>query len=885
MNKYIKLITAGLLSIVLTGCEISTPSNSSSAVEQKYTVTWKNYDGGILQSDEYKYGETPTYNGATPTKPQTEQYSYEFTGWSPEVSKVTGPQEYTAQFEEGPRKYTVTWMNYNGAVLEIDNNVTYGTTPTYDGETPERAGDGRFNYVFKGWSPEVSSVTEDITYVATYTSEIRRFTITWQNYDGTVLEVDNNVAYGATPTYDGERPTKPTSGGFKQTWSGWSPEVGQATEDKTYTATFSNGDPVFCFDLLDYELRPGSKLSDIQGAPWINSNLAGQLNKIKKPSLKDDFYSSVNYDYILSNNNGVFGLADQYVNEALNNIFFGDETINNDILWAFANLASGGDAGNVANYLYSFDLDSFLSTKEAFTSVAPVYTIYKDGNDYVVGFDDGYISGNMNSPSMVWYFNNYFSDNSFIQDYFNVLNILDGTFGFSTSENERRAVGSLEYTIISDAYYAHDGSMTGYATNDIPWPKLKSALLDLGVGGNKTIWVPNHYGAVFNKLFNNYFVNQYGTLNILMKTRIELASRFLVGIDTYKYLNGSLSNLYRKTNGYLFGSEAYISYSSTTDALIRLTKAAFPILYEQSYLALEGSEQVKNTVSQLINDILTGFKEIFAETTWLSQTTRQRAITKIQKMKSESCYPDFYKYFAELKDDDLDTASGLTLLKRYNAAYIETSFSGRSLPSSEWNTMPTYTTNAFYNPTTNSFVILNGLAKGCFYSDSTEVLYGTLGTVIGHEITHGFDSNGSQFDEYGRQANWWTSADRDRFDAKVQKMINFYNNITLYNNSKAIGEKNNTEATADMGGVKVMLHLAKKIPSFDYDLFFKSYAYIWCRSPFDMQTAESIRQDEHPFYHLRTNVTLAQFDEFIQTYNIQPGDGMYIPENQRISIW
>ena len=370
-----------------------------------------------------------------------------------------------------------------------------------------------------------------------------------------------------------------------------------------------------------------------------------------------------------------------------------------------------------------------------------------------------------------------------------------------------------------------------------------------------------------------------------MKIRIEVACRFLAGLNNYRNLNQSLTTIYRYSNGVLFGDEPYLYYYDNSSVSLKLAQAAFPILYEQSYLASQGSEEVKAKVTEMITGIKDAFRELFAETSWLSTTTRQRAVRKIEMMSFESCYPDFYKYFVELKDDDLDTVSGVTLFTRYHAGYIDTMFAGYPLPTPEWSAMPTYTNNAFYSPTTNSFVILNGLVRGCYYSEETEILYGALGAVIGHEITHGFDSSGSQFDEYGQRNNWWTDADKNRFDAKVQKMINFYNNITLWGDTKAIGEKNNTEATADMGGVKVMLHMAKKIDNFDYDLFFRSYAYVWCRNTFGMQEAQSLREDEHPFYYLRTNVTLAQFDEFIETYNIQPGDGMYIPENQRVSIW
>ena len=877
MNKHYLTSSIVIASLLLAGCTIS-------GNKKTYTITWKDYDGGVLSVDEVEYGKIPEYNGTTPTKPQTDRYSYEFIGWSPEITKATEPKEYTAQFEECPRKYTVTWMNYNGVVLEVDSDVSYGDTPSYDGVEPQRIGDTRFDYVFKGWSPELGPVVADVTYVATFTSEIKRYTITWKNYDGTVLEVDNDVPYGATPTYDGARPTKPSSGGFKQTWSGWSPEVKAVTENQTYIASFTNGDPDFSFDLLNYELKSGYSASNIQGAPWINSNLNGQLQMIEKPSLKDDFYASVNYETILSGNGGVFDLGDQYIQQALYDIFYGEETINNDILWAFGNLASEGDVEGVSNYLSSFNLNNYLSSKEAFASVAPIYTIYKDEDNYVVGFDDGYISGNYNTPALIWYLTNYYGD-SLKQELFNVLNILDGTFGYSTTQSERNAVGTLEQAIINTAYQNYNGYATGYYTSEIPWSGLKNALLDLGVANNAMIWIPNHYVAVFDSLFNSYLVNQSATLNNLVKTRIEFSSRFLAGINEYKNLNQSLTSMSRTSRGTLFGDEAYIFYYQGDGAITKLAKAAFPVLYEQSYLALQSSKESKEKVTKLIADILTGFEEIFAETSWISSSTKQRAIRKLQMMKYEACYPDFYKFFAELKDDDLDTVSGITLFSRYHSAYIETTFNGYSLPSMEWDAMPTYTNNAFYSPTTNSFVILNGLAQGCLYSDDVEVLYGTLGTVIGHEISHGFDSSGSQFDEYGQQSSWWTNADWNKFETKVQKMIKFYDSITLYNDSKAIGNKNNTEATADMGGMKVMLRLAKKIQNFDYDLFFKSYAYLWCSKPYNMQEAQSLREDEHPFHYLRTNITLAQFDEFIQTYNIQPGDGMYIPENQRVAIW
>ena len=124
-------------------------------------------------------------------------YKYYFAGWTPELEPVTKDATYTATFFNEEITYTVTWENYDGTVLEIDENVSYGTTPTYDGEEPLKASDDRYNYTFAGWTPELEPVTEDITYTATFSSEEITYTITWKNYNGTILEVDNNVPYGS----------------------------------------------------------------------------------------------------------------------------------------------------------------------------------------------------------------------------------------------------------------------------------------------------------------------------------------------------------------------------------------------------------------------------------------------------------------------------------------------------------------------------------------------------------------------------------------------------------------------------------------------------------------------------------------------------------------
>lgn len=135
--------------------------------------------------------------------------------------------------------YTITWKNFDEEILEIDANVTKGSTPTYDGATPTRKSSFDTVYSFSSWSPEVVSVSKDAVYYATYKSEDRLYKVKWVNYDGTVLEEDN-LSYGVIPSFDGNTPIKNKDDQYSYVFSSWSPEIKSVSEDATYTATFTN---------------------------------------------------------------------------------------------------------------------------------------------------------------------------------------------------------------------------------------------------------------------------------------------------------------------------------------------------------------------------------------------------------------------------------------------------------------------------------------------------------------------------------------------------------------------------------------------------------------------------------------------------------------------
>ena len=230
-----------------------------------YSVTWKNWDGTELQTDTFEYGAIPEYTGKKPVKESTEQYTYTFSRWDPEITAVTGNAEYTATFTDTIRTYTVTWKNWDGTVLEKDENVAYGSTPVYNGETPTKPADAQYTYTFKGWLPAVSAVTGDVTYTAVFSETLNKYTITWKNGDE-VLKTEQ-VDYGDMPVYSGETPVKDGNAQYSYIFTGWTPEITAVTGDaeyaavfeqkvNTYTVTWKNGENILKQDKLEYGETP-----------------------------------------------------------------------------------------------------------------------------------------------------------------------------------------------------------------------------------------------------------------------------------------------------------------------------------------------------------------------------------------------------------------------------------------------------------------------------------------------------------------------------------------------------------------------------------------------------------------------------------------------------
>lgn len=195
--------------------------------------------------------------------------------------------------------------------------------------------------------------------------------------------------------------------------------------------------------------------------------------------------------------------------------------------------------------------------------------------------------------------------------------------------------------------------------------------------------------------------------------------------------------------------------------------------------------------------------------------------------------------------------------------------------------------NAYYYPLDNSINIPAGILGGIFYNDqmSREEKLGHVGIIVAHEISHAFDTSGRQYDERGNLRNWWTEEDYIKFHERAQKLVDYYNGFEPINGYPINGAMIDTEAIADLAGVKCMLRIAADDEKFDYDRFFRTLASNW-RTLTSLETeAFSIEQDSHPLAYLRTNAVVVQFEEFHKTYGTKEGDGMYLAPQYRLEIW
>ncbi|MHA7101201.1 M13 family metallopeptidase [Roseivirga pacifica] len=315
----------------------------------------------------------------------------------------------------------------------------------------------------------------------------------------------------------------------------------------------------------------------------------------------------------------------------------------------------------------------------------------------------------------------------------------------------------------------------------------------------------------------------------------------------------------------------------------------------QLYVKKYFPESAKKRMLELVNNFQKAYAKRIDNLEWMSDSTKVQAKEKLAAMRKKIGYPDSWEDYS-----DVNIQSGKffeNVVSATKARYQDQlSKLGNKVDKTEWFTTPS-TVTAYNNPSGNEIVFPAGILQPPYfdYEADDALNYGGIGMVIGHEITHTFDDQGAQFDKDGNVENWWTEEDFEKFRARTQQVIDLYSSFTVLDSIHVKGAMTVGENTADISGVAVAYDAFKmtkqgqdttKIDGFTPDQrFFLSVARIWRVKMKDEYLRLWINNNSHAPPVWRVNGPLMNTDAFYSAFDIQPGEKMYLPKEDRITIW
>jgi putative endopeptidase len=348
---------------------------------------------------------------------------------------------------------------------------------------------------------------------------------------------------------------------------------------------------------------------------------------------------------------------------------------------------------------------------------------------------------------------------------------------------------------------------------------------------------------------------------------------------------------YRKT---LSGQkEPRVRWKRVLDAEQNAIGEALGQLFVKEYF----SEAAKKRYTDIVENIRDAYKERISKLTWMSDSTKQKAYEKLAKISKKVGYPDKWKDFSALKIDDGPWVLNMKRAGEWWSNY-EINKLGKPVDRSEWDMTP-QTYNAYYNPSNNEIVLPAGIFSVPGYKDEDlddALVYGyAAASTIGHEITHGFDDQGRQYDAAGNLKDWWSKNDADEFSERAKMIINQFNEFVPVDTLHINGEATQGENIADLGGLLLGLDAFKKTATYKKNekisgltqtqRYFLGYALGWLYQERKERLANQVMTDVHSPAKERVNGPVVNIPEFYEAFGVKPGDKMYRPDSLRVHIW
>ena len=297
-------------------------------------------------------------------------------------------------------------------------------------------------------------------------------------------------------------------------------------------------------------------------------------------------------------------------------------------------------------------------------------------------------------------------------------------------------------------------------------------------------------------------------------------------------------------------------------------------------------EEAKKDITEIVQQIVATYQKRIASNDILEEATKEKAILKLSKMGLKLAYPDRVEpLYDKLVFDE--TKSLFDIVSSLRRIRTEDNFGklGQEVDRTHW-AMPGHMVNACYDPFVNDITFPAAILQPPFYSihQTRSENLGGIGAVIGHEISHAFDSNGAKCDELGNLNNWWTKADERKFNKKVNAMIKQFDGIELPWGT-VNGKFTVSENIADNGGMAVTLDIMSNSEGVSFEEYFTNWARVWCQKAKPEYQALLLQVDVHGPNYLRTNMPPRNFPEWYATFHVKKSDGMYLAPSKRVVIW
>lgn len=366
-----------------------------------------------------------------------------------------------------------------------------------------------------------------------------------------------------------------------------------------------------------------------------------------------------------------------------------------------------------------------------------------------------------------------------------------------------------------------------------------------------------------------------------------------------KDMGGYLSSDFVNTNFDFYSKQIYGAKEQKPrwKRVLRAEEDAMGEALGQLFAKEYFNEKAKKRYEDIVENVRDAYKKRIDNLTWMSDSTKQKAYTKLASIKKKVGYPDKWKDFSAMKIERGAYVVNMMNANRWWNEY-ELNKLGKPVDRSEWDMTP-QTYNAYYNPSNNEIVLPAGIFTVPGYRDEElddALVYGyAAASTVGHEITHGFDDEGRQYDDKGNLQNWWTKTDEEEFTKRAEVLVQQFNGFMPVDTQRINGRATLGENLADLGGILIGLDAFKqtetykkgeKISGFTpLQRFFLGYALGWMYDMRKEELASRLMTDVHSPAKYRVNGPFPNVPEFYEAFNVQPKNKMYLPDSARVRLW